>query len=202
MMRDIHLKVTRILISLSLGLALLFAFGGCGGSSDSSGSAETPESGDASEYSSDVIAPGTVIRFETKDLEGNPVSSEELFADNKVTMLNVWGTFCGPCIGEMPELETIRQEYAGKGAAVVGLVCDVMEEDDSCLQDAFDIIDETGVKYPSLYWNDTMQAQMNVSAIPTTIFVDSEGKVLGKAIIGADPGAYRTALDQYLSGEE
>ena len=199
MMREIHRKVTLILISLSLGLALLFTFAGCGGSS---GSAETPESGDASEYSSDVIAQGTVISFDTKDLEGNPVSSKELFADNQVTMLNVWGTFCGPCIGEMPELDAISQEYAGKGASVVGLVCDVTEEDDSCLQDAFDIIDDTGVTYPSLYWNDTMQAQMNVSAIPTTIFVDSRGKVLGEAIIGADPDAYRNALDQYLSGEK
>lgn len=47
---------------------------------------------------------GTVISFETDDLDGNAVKSEELFSQNKITMINIWGTYCGPCIEEMPEL--------------------------------------------------------------------------------------------------
>lgn len=196
------MKKTMILILLLLGFTMIIAFAGCGGSSDSSDSGAAPESEDAAEYGSGVVAPGTVISFETNELEGDPVSSGDLFAENKVTMVNVWGTFCGPCIDEMPEIEAISQEYAEQGVAVVGLVCDVTEEDDSCLQDAFDIIGDTGVTYTNLYWTEEMESQMAVEAIPTTIFVDKEGTVLGEAIIGADPDAYRDALDQYLSGEE
>ena len=180
MKRKTPRKVTLILISLLLGLTLMIAFAGCGGEDDSE---YVSEGEDAAEYNSDVIAPG------------------DLFAENKVTMVNVWGTFCGPCISEMPELEAISQEYAEQGAAIVGLVCDVTEQDDSCLQDAVDIIKDSGVTYQNLYWNDEMEMQMSVTAIPTTFFVGSDGKVLGEPIIGADPDAYRSALDQYLSEE-
>ena len=198
MKRKTPRKVTLILISL-LGLTLMIAVAGCGGGDDSE---YVPDGEDAVEYNSDVIAPGSMISFETKDLKGSQVSSGDLFVDNKVTMVNVWGTFCGPCIREMPELEAISQEYAEEGAAIVGLVCDVTEQDDSCLQDAFDIIKDRGVTYQNLYWNDEMETQMSVTAIPTTFFVDSDGKVLGEPIIGADPDAYRSALDQYLSEEQ
>ena len=198
MKRKTPRKVTLILISLLLGLTLMIAFAGCGGEDDSE---YVSEGEDAAEYNSDVIAPGGTISFETKDLKGSQVSSGDLFAENKVTMVNVWGTFCGPCISEMPELEAISQEYAEQGAAIVGLVCDVTEQDDSCLQDAVDIIKDSGVTYQNLYWNDEMEMQMSVTAIPTTFFVGSDGKVLGEPIIGADPDAYRSALDQYLSEE-
>ena len=52
---------------------------------------------------------GKELRFETTDLDGNPVRSEELFAQHKVTMLNVWATWCGPCKGELQELGEINR---------------------------------------------------------------------------------------------
>ena len=42
------------------------------------------------------------VAFETTDLDGNTVNSADLFAASKLTMINIWGTFCGPCISEMP----------------------------------------------------------------------------------------------------
>ena len=40
---------------------------------------------------------GDKISFTATDFKGNPVTSE-IFAKNKLTMVNIWGTFCGPCI--------------------------------------------------------------------------------------------------------
>ena len=57
---------------------------------------------------------GRVLEFTGEDLEGNKVDSKELFAKAKVTMINVWGTFCSPCIMEMPDLGELSREYADK----------------------------------------------------------------------------------------
>lgn len=52
---------------------------------------------------------GDKISFTATDFKGNPVTSE-IFAKNKLTMVNIWGTFCGPCIREMPDLARINKE--------------------------------------------------------------------------------------------
>ena len=48
------------------------------------------------------------IKFSAKDIDGKNVS-EKVFADSKITMVNVWGTFCGPCIREMPDLGVLNK---------------------------------------------------------------------------------------------
>lgn len=65
-------------------------------------------------------AEGADVAFETTDLDGNPVNSAQLFSQNKITMINIWATTCGPCIEEMPELEKMNQEFQKKGGAIVG----------------------------------------------------------------------------------
>ena len=67
---------------------------------------------------------GTI--FLTEDVYGNEVGPE-IFTENKVTVVNCWGTYCSPCIEEMPELEEWYQEElaAGSGVGIVGLVIDV-----------------------------------------------------------------------------
>ena len=90
------MKMTKIWITIVMMAIMTVAFTGCGNSDDGSGSLED---GDAA-----VGTETTTVEFETVDLDGKTVSSRELFAENKVTMINFWGTFCGPCIREMPEL--------------------------------------------------------------------------------------------------
>ena len=51
---------------------------------------------------------GNTVSFETVDIDGNKVSSADIFSKHKLTMVNIWGTFCGPCIREMPDLEELR----------------------------------------------------------------------------------------------
>lgn len=54
------------------------------------------------------------LNFDCKDLKGNRVT-EEIFKDYSLTMINVWGTFCSPCVGEMPDIEKLYQYYQDKG---------------------------------------------------------------------------------------
>ena len=51
--------------------------------------------------------------FTSETLEGTEIT-QDIFAEADLTMVNIWGTFCGPCIREMPELGEISREYGEK----------------------------------------------------------------------------------------
>ena len=59
--------------------------------------------------------------FEGKDLDGNPVKSDDLFSGNAVTVVNFWFTTCNPCVGELAELDALNKELAEKGGALIGV---------------------------------------------------------------------------------
>lgn len=133
--------------------------------------------------------------FETLDLDGNTVT-EDIFSKADVTFVNVWGTFCPPCIGEMPDLELIHQELPDN-IQIIGILCDVQSMDVPQYQKALDLVEETGVTYPSLIGNESMAGFLyGVQAVPTSFFVDSKGCMIGSPIVGADPAAYLTRLEE------
>ena len=145
---------------------------------------------------------GTALTFETIDLDGNPVNSKTLFSQNKVTMINIWATTCGPCINEMPELEEMNKEFQQKGGAIVGLVDDVWVSNMKYLDEAKEIIEDTGVTFANLcawegYWD-----VLSSVGTPTTYFVNSKGEILGEPILGAAPDKYRARMEEYLAQEE
>ena len=152
----------------------------------------TPELWEGGEEGADVV-------FETTDLDGKKIDSKELFAKNKVTMINIWATTCGPCIEEMPELEKLNKEWSKKGGAVVGLVDDVPVGNSEYLHDAQEIIMDTGVTYTNLRAWDGYIDVMSKVGTPTTYFVDSSGKLIGDPILGANVKKYKEAMEKYLS---
>ncbi len=132
----------------------------------------------------------TFSNFKSIDISGKTVS-QELFLDSKITMVNIWATFCPPCLKEMPELGEIAAEYAEKGVKIVGIVTDVQERDGSISNKQVDlaksIIQETKADYlhilPS---NDLYYAKLaDVVAVPETVFLDKDGNVLGKPYLGS-----------------
>ena len=63
------------------------------------------------------VSYGSFSKFTAIDLNGNKVT-EDIFKGKKLTMINIWATFCSPCIGEMPYLETLNKEYADKDFSI------------------------------------------------------------------------------------
>ena len=92
---------------------------------------------------------GQVISFTSKDLDGNTVTSAELFANNKVTMVNVWGTWCGNCTGEMGELAEIHKRLQEKGCGIVGVEQEYGITDEIA-KEAREILSSNGVTYPNV----------------------------------------------------
>lgn len=125
------------------------------------------------------------------DQNDNPVTPSDLFGNRDVTMVNVWATFCGPCIGEMPELDELAGELDKENIGLVGICCDVMDYeggiDEGQLSLAKEIIAETGVHYTNVMLNDMayLDSVVNTDAVPTTFFVDADGTVIGSVQVGA-----------------
>lgn len=140
------------------------------------------------------------ISFETTDLNGNVVKSADLFKGHRLTMVNIWGTFCGPCIDEMPELEKLNYRLKQKDCAIVGIVCDVESPEDSeTIGAAKSLIDEIGVKYTNLIpWEDTFNL-FPAEYVPTSYFVDEKGQIVGEAAVGArSADSYEELIDELL----
>lgn len=134
--------------------------------------------------------PGDIITIETADLDGTKVT-EALFSDNKVTMINIWGTFCPPCIREMPDLGRLSADYKNKGFQIVGVVIDAMDRygnvDNKIKDDAQKIINKTKADYLHIVPTIAMFYGFlrDVQVVPTTIFVDSGGRQIGETYLGS-----------------
>ena len=143
------------------------------------------------------MKPGEVISFETTDLEGNPVSGKDIFAGHKVTMINLWATWCGPCKQELPELAQMAEEFAAQDCQIIGICHDSAEEGKT--EEAKAILEEAGVDYLNLAAPEDVDDIFKNTAFPTSYFVDSEGKLLVDPIEGAYLEKYSEALQEALS---
>lgn len=137
----------------------------------------------------------TVGTFTTTDVEGNEVT-ESIFSGYDLTVVNVWGTFCGPCINEMPELAAWAKEMP-ENVQLVGIVSDVYTGGDASTAKA--IMDKTGVTFLNLLASPTMANLLSdVQYVPTTFFVDGEGNMVGEPVIGAYVSQYKQFVEDYL----
>ena len=145
----------------------------------------------------EIVEAGTGISFKTKDIAGNEVDTADLFGSHKVTMVNIWSTTCGFCIGELPELIKMNKDFEAKGAQIVGLVYDAT--DDYTTEEAKDIVDDLGVDYTTLMPTDEIKELFKVQAFPCTYFVNEKGEILGEPIFGAALSEFPAIVDKYLA---
>ena len=126
--------------------------------------------------------------FEGKDLDGNPVKSDELFSANAVTVVNFWFTTCNPCVGELSELDALNKELAKKGGALIGVNTFTLDGDEAAISEAKDVLAKKGATYQNVYFASDGEAgkfTTNIFAYPTTYVVDRNGNIVGEPIVGA-----------------
>ncbi len=139
---------------------------------------------------------GSKVSFVTQNLQGDTVSSEDILAGHKVTMVNVWATWCPPCIAELPDLEKLNAAFAEKDCQIIGICADATHGDS--LKEALQILGDAGVTFPNLKLNmDMMWA--NVNTMPTTFFLSEDGTILTDPVVGASIGAYNSTLSKALA---
>lgn len=132
----------------------------------------------------------TVGKFETKGVDGKDYT-EKVFSDYDLTLVNIFTTWCSPCVNEIPELEKLYEEMKEKGVGVVGVVLDTVgddgKQDDATVKKAGVLQEKTKASYPFLIPDSTMMnGRLNgISAFPETFFVDKEGNIVGETYSGS-----------------
>ena len=143
---------------------------------------------------------GTNFLFETQDMDGNAVSMSEVLSGHKVTMINFWATWCGPCVQELPQLQELSRTFEGKDCQIIGVCTDLHAGSDAA--EAKDILSDNGVSYLNVVAPENDSHFYLLNAYPTSYFVDSEGNILTDPIVGASPSAYSKALTEALAALE
>ena len=133
--------------------------------------------------------------FSGVDLDGNALDSS-IFAYYDLTMINIWATWCGPCVSELPDLASLYDNLPEN----VNLVT-VCEDGDTESEAAKEFLAECGAKFRTLAADDAVRGSLlrNVYSYPTTIFVDKNGEIVGDAVYGsADEAFYRSEIEARL----
>ena len=156
---------------------------------------ETAEKADTKEGTASVK-----IAFEGQDLEGNTVSSD-ILSSSKLTMINVWATYCNPCLREMPGLGELAAAYSPEEFQIIGVISDVEEGAEEKMKDfAADLVAKTGADYTHLLLNESLYFSLltEVSAVPTTFFFDSEGNLLNTIVGSMDKASWEEEINALL----
>lgn len=145
---------------------------------------------------------GKKIEFKTKDIDGNEISSDEIFSQHEITMVNVWATWCGPCVNELAELEEINERLNKKDCAIIGIIGDGMDE--GTIETGKQLLKENGDIYLNILpWEDALDKDLPIlSGWPTSFFIDREGKMVSVPVVGAYVDGYEKIIDQLLKGKE
>lgn len=188
---------------LILGMALMMAAGisACNASSKTSSTeATTTESKQADTKAEDSKQAESdkedkkFPEFSAKTVSGEDISSD-LFKDSKLTVVNVWGSWCGPCVQEIPELQKLYESMKDKDVNVIGLAQDAGTDLDAVKE----IIDKNKVTYQNIVPEGaTEDFVMNLMAFPTTFFVDSDRNIVGVIQGGRNLEAFTAAVEGVL----
>lgn len=164
-------KVLKLVLVIALGLGLVV-----------SGCVPTPAQ-------QGVAAGEQAPDFQLQDLNGQAISLSDL--RGKPVLINFWATWCPPCRGEMPYLQEIYEEWAGSGLVVLAVnlgespaeVEDFRQSQNLTFTVLLDARQTVGQTY-------------NITAIPTTFFIDKNG-IIQEWVTGAFPD--KTQIENRLS---
>lgn len=154
---------------------------------------------------------GTTMHFETTDVDGNPVKSEDIFKENEITMVNIWATWCDPCKGELAGLNEMNDRLAENNVAVIGICLDADTELDTCRS----LIRENGVEYLKLLpfegapmemsaYEEVINSLLEKENVPlgeTASVQGSEENLCRVTVSDADGNAVEGAMVQFCSDD-
>lgn len=139
----------------------------------------------------------TVTDFEFKDIENNTRTYNELKGE-KLTLIDFWATWCGPCNKAIPELNKIYALYNNKGVEIIGINCDGPRS----VSKVGPLSKSLQIQYPVLIdINSELKTELNIMGLPTLIIVNSKGKIvwIHEGFVSGDEKIIISAIEKYLS---
>lgn len=118
-----------------------------------------------------------IPNFSSKAINGSQGTYDNSFLyGNRLTMVNVWSTTCGPCIQEMPHFPQLEARYGSRGFKILSVLGD--SETPGAIPTALGIINNMGFNIPVIRNNASVAAAFPATAYPMTYFIDSYGRIL------------------------
>ncbi|MFI3174868.1 MAG: TlpA disulfide reductase family protein [Bacillota bacterium] len=158
-----------------------------------SAGAESSET-EQKDYHSNAIE----VTFQTKTVYDEEITSD-IFSEYDMTVMNVWATWCGPCVNEMPDLQEVYENLP-ENVNFISLCTDGVNSN----SEARTILEESGATFASLLPDESLNTGLlpAISAYPTTLFIDKWGYAF-TAITGAPPSdvaeVYLATIDDVLA---
>jgi thiol-disulfide isomerase/thioredoxin len=169
------------IVGLSLGIAALLPIA-C---------AASPRSQQQGNVIRFVRNPEAAPDFKLNGLDGKALTLAG--SRGKVTLLNFWATWCGPCQAEIPDLIALQQKYKDQ-LQIIGLIVD--EDDASAVKQ---VVAETQINYPVAMTPPELRIQYGgISALPTSFVLDAQGRIVQKHEGLRDPALYETEIRALL----
>jgi uncharacterized repeat protein (TIGR02543 family) len=144
-----------------------------------------------------------LLNLKAKDIDGNyfDVSANK---GKALTVFNVWATWCGPCVNELPAIAKMAKDYESKGVRVVGILLDAVDDDgdvdNRAVADAKKLLSEAKAEYPSIMPQAEMTDLLSkVNAIPTTFIVGPNGELVDTVIGSMDYVGWSRIFDEALN---
>ncbi|MGS2588543.1 TlpA family protein disulfide reductase [Streptomyces hebeiensis] len=188
------------LLSVAAVAVSALTLSACSGGGTSGGGGDTnfvTNTGGISTVAKGERKPVNTLAGET--LEGEKLDVADL--KGKIVVLNVWGSWCGPCRAEAPHFAKVSEETEAKGVAFVGI-----NTRDPNKGPALAFEEDYGVRYPSLYdptgkliVTGFPKGNLNPQAIPSTIVLDREGKVAARSLMALDETKLRKMIDPLIA---
>lgn len=155
------------------------------------------------ELSDAIFSSGNFSSFEMQSFSGETVT-EEVLKGHKITVFNIWGTTCTPCINEMPDLDRLAGKYSDEGLQIIGICMDASykgKADEAIVEEGKRIIEKTGISYLNLIPSGEIEEGIlsNIIATPTTIIVDENGTVLYQSAGASSYDGWEKVFLQYLA---
>jgi thiol-disulfide isomerase/thioredoxin len=127
---------------------------------------------------------GRVTRL--RDYRGHPV------------VIDFWATWCAPCRHQIPELKKLYEKYhQTRGLVILGIACDTVQGDGAKSVRPF--VREFNISYPVLLAESSVLDNFGVEAIPTTVFLGSDGAILGRILGAGAPGELTEGVKSLLA---
>ncbi|MDW5288160.1 TlpA disulfide reductase family protein [Formosa sp. PL04] len=142
--------------------------------------------GDALKAEGSTAIGSVVEDFSAPNPEGKTISLNEV--KGKVTIIDFWAAWCGPCRKENPNLVNVYNKYHDKGLEILGVSLDGTPRQKDPKAEWIAAIEKDGLTWPQIsnldYFNDPIVKQFNIRSIPATYILDAQGKIVASGLRG------------------